>query len=351
MSEKKFGIVVIGYGGMGSRHCMLLSQTECVEVKGVYDILEEKNEAARQKGFFAYGSYEAVLADPAVDIVLVAIPNHLHKGVVLQALEAGKNVICEKPVTLSSKDLQDILDTAERVGKQFTVHQNRRWDGDFRAMKQIFDSKILGRVFNIESRVQGSRGIPSDWRTHKEFGGGMVLDWGVHLLDQLLQFDPFDKIKKVYCQLSYLLGNDCDDGMRAVLTFESGMTALVEVGTCHFDALPRFYMNGVIGTATIQDWQYDGRLVKLIKYDTADAVPVETAAGLTKTMAPRTEDELLRKPIPSAPEDVKNFYRNYCAALEGKEEIIVKNSEVMRVMKLMEACFRSYETGNAVDFE
>lgn len=90
MSEKKFGIVVIGYGGMGSRHCMLLSQTECVEVKGVYDILEEKNEAARQKGFFAYGSYEAVLADPAVDIVLVAIPNHLHKGVVFQALEAGK---------------------------------------------------------------------------------------------------------------------------------------------------------------------------------------------------------------------------------------------------------------------
>ena len=79
-------------------------------------------------------------------------------------MEAGKNVICEKPVALNSRQLQDMIDASKKNGVLFTVHQNRRWDEDFLTMKKIYDEGTLGPVFNIETRVHGSRGIPGDWR-------------------------------------------------------------------------------------------------------------------------------------------------------------------------------------------
>lgn len=88
---------------------------------------------------------------------------------------------------LSSAEFAEMVDAAHKSGKLFTVHQNRRWDVDFLAMKQLYQSGEIGEVFNIESRIHGSRGIPSDWRGEKEYGGGMLLDWGVHLIDQILQ--------------------------------------------------------------------------------------------------------------------------------------------------------------------
>ena len=81
-----------------------------------------------------------------------------------------------------------------------TVHQNRRWDEDYLTIKRIYDEGRLGRVFKIESRVHGSRGIPSDWRNQKAYGGGMVLDWGIHLLDQLLMMVK-EPVVSVYADL------------------------------------------------------------------------------------------------------------------------------------------------------
>ncbi len=112
----------------------------------------ERNELARSRGIFAYDSLEQVLADERVDMCTVAIPNDSHKSVCIACLEAGKNVICEKPVMLSVQDLRDVIAVADRCGKLFTVHQNRRFDVDFLAMKQIKESGELGKIINIESR-------------------------------------------------------------------------------------------------------------------------------------------------------------------------------------------------------
>ena len=105
-------------------------------------------------------------------------------------MKAGKNVISEKPITLSSADLEEMKETSESTGRFLTVHQNRRWDEDYLTVKEILREGKLGELFRLESRVHGSRGIPGDWRQEKEHGGGMVLDWGVHLLDQALLFFP-----------------------------------------------------------------------------------------------------------------------------------------------------------------
>ena len=257
----KKNLVVIGYGGMGSWHVGHAQKSDVVNLAGIYDIDPAKTELARSRDIFAYDSLEAVLADEKVDMVTVAIPNDSHKEVVIKALNAGKNVICEKPVAMNSEELNEMIAAAEKNGRIFSVHQNRRFDVDFLAMKQIKESGELGEIINIESRIHGSRGIPSDWRGEKEHGGGMVLDWGVHLIDQLLQiFD--EKIERIYCTFDNITNKEVDDGFKLTIYFEGGKSAFVEVGTYNFIAMPRFYLRAEKGSALITDWRENCKVTK-----------------------------------------------------------------------------------------
>ena len=343
-------VAVIGYGGMGGWHCEYLQKSDVAELAGIYDIKEERRELARSRGIKAYESFEEVLNDPSVEILTLAIPNDCHKEDAILGLRAGKNVISEKPVTLSSADLHEMIDAANETGKLFTVHQNRRWDADFLSMKEIYESGVLGPVFNIESRVHGSRGIPGDWRQLPEHGGGMMLDWGVHLIDQVLQMIP-EKISTVYAVMDHVTNELVDDGFKLDLRFESGLLFRVEVGTSNFINLPRWYMQGRDGTAVIYDWDLSGKIVCCENWDEKDVVPVVTAAGLTKTMAPRDEKTIAEHDVPKPNPDVHDFYRNVCKAVDGLEPQIVTHPQMMRVMKVMEAAFESDKKGQVIPFE
>ena len=344
-------IAVIGYGGMGGWHCERIAQIEGLELAGIYDILEERRNAAEAKGIHAYASLEDLLADETVELVTVAIPNQLHKPVCIQAMEAGKNVVCEKPVCLDHEELQDIIDVAKANNVLFTVHQNRRWDEDYLVVKKLFEENTLGKIFRIESRVHGSRGIPGDWRNRKECGGGMVLDWGVHLLDQIMQMIP-KKVVSIYSTLSFVTNEGCDDGFTVTIQFEDELTVVVEVGTSNFINMPRWYVLGENGSAVIEDWNINGKIVMVSDWEKRDAVPVVTAAGLTKTMAPRTNETIKEYPLPRVDTTINDYYYNVMAAIRGEEEQLIKHDEVMRVMKLMEALFESAEQNKVItDFE
>lgn len=345
----KKNLVVIGYGGMGGWHVQHAQTSDCVHLSGIYDINPAKCELARSRGIFAYDSLEAVLSDPKVDLVTIAVPNDFHKEIAIAALDAGKNVISEKPVTLSSADLSEMIDASERNHRVFSVHQNRRWDVDFLAMKKIYDSGELGKVFNIESRIHGSRGIPSDWRGEKEHGGGMLYDWGVHLVDQILQIFKAD-IKTVYCRFDHLTNSEVDDGFKLTLTFEGGQEAYVEVGTYNFISMPRFYLRAEKGSAMIEDWRENCKLVRCKAWHESDVVPVQTAAGLTKTMAPRDSVTVDTYEMERPTSDVHDYYRNFCKAIDGEETQLVTHAEMMKVMRVMEECFRSVEEGQVVEF-
>lgn len=338
---------LIGYGGMGKWHTEKLASMEEVHICGIWDIAEDRRALAQENGLHAYGSLEELLADPEVEIVTIATPNNFHRPLALQAMKAGKHVISEKPVTLSSDDLQAMIDCAKETNRLFTVHQNRRWDEDFLVIKQIFDQGTLGPVFNIESRVHGSRGIPGDWRGRKTPGGGMILDWGVHMLDQLLLLVPEDIIS-VYCTVSHVTNDQVDDGFKTIITFASGITAHVEVGTSNFINLPRWYMQGQNGTAIVNDWQLNGEIVMVSDWEKRDAVPVVTAAGLTKTMAPRTDETIQHYPLPEIHSDWGEFYKNIARVLRGEAEPIVTHAQMMRVMKLMETLIKSADLNEVI---
>ena len=335
-------VAVIGYGGQGAWHCGQVLKSDVVQLAGTYDIKENRRNAAKENGIFVYESNEAIFADENVDIIVVATPNDVHEDLVVNGLKSGKNVICEKPVALSVESFDRMVAAAEESGKVLSVHQNRRWDVDFLAVKQVIESGEIGEVIRVESRIHGSRGIPSDWRCEKAPGGGMILDWGVHLIDQMLQLVP-DKITSVNCNCTHITNKEVDDGFRLELTFDSGKSAYVEVGTYNFLPLPRFYMQCKDGSLYLEDWQKKAHVAKLTAWIEKDVTPVQNAAGITKTMAPRDELTLDEYDIERLSSDVHNFYRNFVAATEGKEEQLIKNWQVRRVLSVMEACFKSDE--------
>jgi predicted dehydrogenase len=361
---KNYNLAIIGLGGMGNWHRELINEGVWFDGKkigegknfknlsaaGSYDIARDRQQFARDHGLRAYDSLEELLGDPAVDIVVVAVPNDLHKPMVLKALEAGKHVVCEKPAALNSRELGEMIGASEKAGRIFAVHQNRRWDEDYLTAKKIYDEKILGETFRIESRVHGSRGIPGDWRALPEHGGGMVLDWGVHILDQALQMIP-GKLKKVYATFTHVTNELVDDGFYAELSFENGLVYLAEVGTSNFINLPRWYILGRDGTALMEDFSPAGKIVRVTDWNKNDAVPIKTAAGLTKTMAPRTGETIKEEPLPAVTSDIRDFYRNVLLAIEGKEPLLVSPASVMRNMLLMEAVFKSVKEGAPVAFE
>lgn len=351
MKENKIVYGLIGFGGMGKWHTEILENVPEIELAGIYDIKEEKRKLAEEAGFHTYETEEAMLTDESIDVILVATPNDTHRPIALRAMEAGKNVIVEKPATLSLKELTELEDMAGKTGRFLTVHQNRRWDEDLLTVREILKDQTMGEIFRIESRVHGSRGIPGDWRKEKAHGGGMVLDWGVHLFDQIFRLTGERRLKTVYATLTNVTNQEVDDGFTAVLRFEGGLEVLVEVGTNNFISLPRWYVLGENGSAVVEDWDLSGKIVKAFSEEEKEIVPVRTAAGLTKTMAPRREDTIRVEELPRVPGDIADFHRNVAAVLLRGEEPAVKLPEVKRVMRLMETVFESAEKNHVMDFE
>lgn len=345
---KKMKVAVVGYGGMGGWHTEKLLKSDVAELAGIYDIRRERNELAESCGIHAYGSLRELLQDSEVELVTVAVPNDAHEDVVVKALNAGKNVICEKPVALSLESLNRMIEAAEKNHVHFSTHQNRRWDVDYLAMKQVHDSGELGKVINIESRIHGSRGIPSDWRGEKVHGGGMLYDWGIHLIDQMLMIFGFENVESVYCICDHITNQEVDDGFRLDLNFKNGQRATVEVGTYNFIAMPRFYMRAEKGSALITDWREEAQVVKCTHWHESEVLPVETAAGLTKTMAPRDGITTDTYRVPKPQSDVHDYYRNFIATIRGEATQCVTYDQMRTDLRVILAAFESAKEGKIV---
>lgn len=340
---------IIGYGGMANwHHQSIKANFSDLEVVAAYDIDPARLELARKNGLQAFETAEEFLASRLFDIVLVATPNNFHCEYVCRALEAGYNVVCEKPVAMSVAELDKMDATAKRTGHLFSVHQNRRWDQDYRIMKEAYDTGLIGKPFTIESRVHGQGGMVHGWREFKVAGGGMVFDWGVHLIDQLL--DMIDsKVVSVYANLHSVRTPEVDDYFKLVFRFENGITAQVEVGTFNLVQLPRWYACGDGGAIVINDWDCSGKIIHT--RDTVmnwEPVVVQTKAGPTRTMAPRPADTLEELPLPKVETSWCSYYRNIMDTIDGKAELIVTIPSVRRVLQLIEACFKSDAEGEGI---
>jgi len=340
-----FKMAIIGFGGMGGWHYESVSKSiPEISFAGIYDVRSEAQEKAKSLGLHVYGTPEELYADKSIDLVLIATPNDTHAPYAIACLRSGKNVISEKPVTLSSALLDEILAEAEKAGKFFTVHQNRRWDRDFLTIKKILAENILNKPYTIESRVQGSRRALHGWRGYKQNGGGMVLDWGVHLMDQMLNMIP-GKVVSVSAHLHNVFAPEVDDDFTAMFRFDNGLTYIVNIAMNCFIQQPRWHVSCEDGTAVIMNWELDGKIVKLADQSEVDWAEdiVYTAAGPTRSMAPRPKETTVELALPPVLGEWSEYYKNIVDTLAGKASPIVTTAQIKRVMKLIEAVFAANE--------
>ena len=181
---------------------------------------------------------------------------------------------------------------------------------------------------------------------HKH-GGGMMLDWGVHLIDQMLQFVK-SPVSSLYCEYSYIYGEEVEDGCELSVLFENGVRYKILVATDCFRNLPRWQIYGVDGTATIADWDISGGMTRVIERQDKNLVGVRAGNGFTKTMAQRSDSSVEELPLPVTHAKPFAFYANFAAAAQGKEEPAIHKEEVLRVFRLMEAAQRSAETNEVI---
>ena len=349
----KFGI--IGFGFMGQTHAQTILDLEFAELVAVCDTNEDQFEFA-DSVVKTYNNVDDLLANSEVETVIISVPNHLHLLMVEKAAKAGKDIICEKPAAMNATEYQEMLQAVEKAGVRFTVHHQRRWDSDYCTAKKVYDSQTLGEVYTIKSSLYGFNGNMHDWHIYPEYGGGMLYDWGVHLLDQILMMVP-GKLKTVYAVMKNVINENVDDYFNIQLTFENGVTAQVELGTYFLNDEPgwfekKWFLGGDKGGAYVEGFECKGQITRTTELLTN--VPGQitmTAAGPTRSFGPPPEGRLITEELPKVNVSHRQFFENYHDAVLGKTTLAVKHDEVLRLMRLVDTIRKSSEIKQSVPFE
>lgn len=354
----KFAIV--GHGFIGHVHEDVLTKLEGTQVVGISDRNKDMLRDVKE-GIKRYESNEELFADSEVDVVIIAANNNQHHDLVIQAARAGKDIICEKPVAMNSEELEEMLQAVEECGVKFTVHQQRRMDKDFRIIKEVYDRKLVGDVYMMKSSLYGYNGNMHDWHVLASEGGGMMFDWGVHLLDQILWMMPDAKVKTVFADMRNVINKEVDDYFKVILKFDNQVTAEVELGTYLLtDKVEEkwferhWIMGGNQGTAYADGFFPDGKVVKTSHLLTNVSLTKPLgAAGPTRSFGPPAKGTILAEELPQVEELEQDeyYFNNYRKAYRGEEEFLVKIPEVKRVLRLMETVWKSARTGSSQDFE
>lgn len=187
-----------------------------------------------------------------LDLVVIGTPPSTHVGLAREALEAGLDVIVDKPFTVTSAEGRELVALAQQLGKRLTVFQNRRWDGDFLTLRHALESGSLQQVSRFESRFEVYAPQPRvSWKseTTVEAGGGVLYDLGAHLLDQAIELHgPLDPGKEPYAELSTRrAGAVAPDDAFVALSHASGVTSHLWMSTLCAQPGPRFRVLSATG--------------------------------------------------------------------------------------------------------
>lgn len=348
MADMKLGIV--GFGFMGHCDADMMQTFEDIDLVAVADTNPEQLKDA-PKGVETYGSMDEMLKKADINVVMISTPNPSHLEMVKKAAEMGKHIICEKPAAMTVAEFDEMIEVTEKAGVIFTVHQQRRWDKDYRIMKEVYDRQLVGEMYVIKSQLYGVNGNMHDWHIYPEMGGGMLYDWGVHLIDQIL--DMVDsKIDSLYADLRKVINEKVDDYFNILIKFKNGVTAEIELGTYYLTPKRAWFVGGNKGSAIIDGFAGEGSIVRTAHL--LENVPgriTMTAAGPTRSFGPPEPGLLVEEPLPKVNVDHRNYFEHFLKAFHGEEDIIVKPQQVRRVLCVMEAVRESARTGEAVRME
>ena len=286
-------------------------------------------------------SYDDILNDKAVELIVVNTPDYLHFEMAKAALDAGKHVVVEKPFTQTSTQAKELIVLAMKKGALLTVYQNRRWDGDFCTVKKVVEEKMVDRLAEFESHYDRYRNFitPDTWKEEGGETGGVLFNLGSHMIDQALLL--FGKPESVTCHLAILREGGKVADYYDIRFQYNGFAALLKCSYLVREPGPRYIIHGTDGS--FLKWGIDPQEEAL----KAGALPIgddwgkepESDWGL---LSSETKGVHKKTKIETIPGDYKLFYENVYRTIREGEGLAVKPEEALLSIEMIEACLKSH---------
>ena len=349
MGEIRFG--VIGAGQIAHNSCKDIDSHDGAVIAAASDVNEPR--LAELAGKFdipkTYADSADLINDPDLDAIYIGVPNKFHAPLAKASLEAGKNVMLDKPFAMNIAEAQGVADAAKASGKLFMVGMNQRFRSESQTIRNLAQDSKLGEIYHAKAFWFRRSGIPKlgTWFGNKAIaGGGALLDIGVHLLDLALyvadNFKPVSVSGATYTKFGNRgLGEggwgmsdredivfDVEDFATALIKFENGATVTLDVSWAIHQKDRNRHNVHVFGT--------EGG---------ASLFPGEIYSyGET----PGNEDYQAVTPEPQTTLDHDNRFHNFINSLKGEEEPLVKVEESLAVQKILDGIYESCATGKEV---
>ncbi len=355
-------IGIIGCGGIANgKHMPSLKKIKNVQMVAFCDIIEERAVKAAEEygveGAKVYTDYKELLKDRDIEVVHVCTPNRSHAFISIDAMEAGKHVMCEKPMAKTYKEAKEMLDASERTGMKLTIGYQSRWRADSLYLKKMCEDGELGEIYYGKAIALRRRAVPT-WGVflnEYEQGGGPLIDIGTHALDLTLWMMDNYKPKMVVGTTFEKLKNqkDCgnawgdwdpkkftvEDAAFGFIVMENGATIMLESSWALNIRNPKEAITMICGTEGGAD-MFDGLNINFIKNGRQCILkPDLTAGGVAFYDGDGDED-------PSVLEA-----KAWLDAVVNDHEPRTKASQALVVTQILEAIYESAKTGKPVYFD
>jgi predicted dehydrogenase len=358
--SKKLKVGIIGSGGIAeNKHLPAIAAIPEAEVTAFCDILPERAEKlCRQYGTKdakTYTDYKELLKDGSIDIAYVLTPNSSHSPITVAALEAGKHVMCEKPMAISFEEAKKMTDAAKKTGKLLTVGYQYRCMPEPLYLKKACERGDLGEIYFAKAHALRRRGVPT-WGVflnEKEQGGGPLIDIGTHALDMTLWMMDNYKPKSVVGNIYKKLGDkpDCgnifgpwdtkeftvEDSAFGFITMENGATVILEASWALNILDGGEGICTLCGTKAGADMR-DGLRINFDDLGKFAVTKPDLGVGAVQYY----------KGASMEPKDIE--CRNFFDAVLYGAELRVKPEQAMVVTQILEGIYESARTGKQVNF-
>ncbi len=345
LNQDTLGIGLLGYSpAVGQLHGQGAMLTDNLELRGICDLNPDRLNEASQifSDVSLFDEAAKLAADPNIDLIIVTTPPNSHAKLSIQMLEAGKHVICEKPLAFTRAQVDEMTQTAAKHDRLIACHQNRRWDVDYLAVKQAVRQSLIGDVFYMETFV-GSYNHPCGfWHSEERVSGGTTYDWGAHYLDWMLDIIQ-EPVTQITCTRQNRVWHDITnaDQERIQVRFQDGKEADFTHSDIAAIPKPKWYLLGTEG-AIVGYWQYHTayQLDSVLYFNQEDIPTTELPPELVaKRRTPSGTMEEQKLTVPER-EDY-GFHKNLANHLLMGEPLTVPVEHTARVVSVLEAAAKS----------
>lgn len=348
-------VAVVGCGRIANgAHLPALSQLDNVRIKYACDLILEKAEKAKAdfpKIEQVITDYNVALADPEVEAVFVLTPNYAHYTVTMDALRAGKHVMCEKPVTVSYELSCEMANEANKQGKILNIGVCNRYHKSVELLEELNKQGEFGNIYHIYCSFRSFRSIPGlggPFTDKAQSGGGVLIDWGIHFLDLILYILGDAKLKNVtcdaYCEMAKDMKSYKYTGMWAddTVDIENGVNDVEDFITGYIRTdKASISFNG----AWAQNIDQNEMFVDFMGDKKGARLSYGKQFKITDGETLQTVESNHEIPNMYLLED-EDFIRSMCSGVKNKNNI----DNILESMKLLDALYKSAELGEEIRF-